>query len=269
VIYSRGPSIAEKISKLEYINGINPEDDLNVYLSKGLILYGKYQETNRDSSLRLISSILSIGSKLEKESIDRHIRNKVHPNFCCVEKENESSEISINQLRSVKEFMYHEPTLPSPRVVYIENAETLSKNAANSMLKALEEIPEDTCIILSTSRFMSILPTIRSRCYKFYVKKNCKNEAEDEYLDEPNPLTVSTNEFYKTISKSEELTEKFLSSARKIFKIEFYKNTDNSMYAENYIKLDAFLNLSRKSHADMGVAASLIHSFLRSTRLRN
>jgi DNA polymerase-3 subunit delta' len=50
------------------------------------------------------------------------------------------------------------------KVVVIQCAEAMNVNAANSLLKSLEEPPGDTLMLLVSGRPASLLPTIRSRC---------------------------------------------------------------------------------------------------------
>lgn len=68
-----------------------------------------------------------------------------------------------------KEFMYS--GLESNQKVYIiEEADTLTTNAANRLLKFLEEPDQHATAILLTSNSRSILPTIRSRCQVIDLK---------------------------------------------------------------------------------------------------
>ena len=55
------------------------------------------------------------------------------------------------------------------KVIILDEAHMLSKNAFNALLKTLEEPPPDTTFILSTTEPHKLLPTVRSRCatYEF------------------------------------------------------------------------------------------------------
>jgi DNA polymerase-3 subunit delta' len=55
------------------------------------------------------------------------------------------------------------------RVVIIQSAETLNTNAANALLKILEEPPAQTIFILMTAMPQKLLPTIKSRCRHFLL----------------------------------------------------------------------------------------------------
>ena len=72
--------------------------------------------------------------------------------------------IKIEQMRFVKQMAHLKPFSASKRVFVIEQAEKMSAESANSLLKILEEPPLFTHIILITSNPFLILPTIRSRC---------------------------------------------------------------------------------------------------------
>ncbi|MCD4820411.1 MAG: DNA polymerase III subunit [Candidatus Cloacimonetes bacterium] len=52
------------------------------------------------------------------------------------------------------------------KIYIIENADQINVNAANAFLKTLEEPPDNSVIILTTSKVNSLLPTILSRCQK-------------------------------------------------------------------------------------------------------
>lgn len=62
------------------------------------------------------------------------------------------------------------------RVVIIEEAHTLQDAARNAMLKILEEPPEDTLFILTTSRKSAIIPTIRSRVRNYDVPERSESK---------------------------------------------------------------------------------------------
>ena len=75
------------------------------------------------------------------------------------------SYIRIDQIRAVKEFVFRKPALSERKVVVIDSAEQMNREAANALLKVLEEPPTDTHFILTTSMRDAIIPTILSRTY--------------------------------------------------------------------------------------------------------
>lgn len=72
--------------------------------------------------------------------------------------------ISIDQVRAMQQRLHTRPTLGSRRVIIIDPADDLEKNAANSLLKSLEEPPQGTHFLLVSHRPGRLLATIRSRC---------------------------------------------------------------------------------------------------------
>ena len=72
--------------------------------------------------------------------------------------------IPVDEVRLVQRRLTTRPTLGSRRVVIIDPADDLEKNAANALLKSLEEPPQGTYFLLVTHRLGRLLPTLRSRC---------------------------------------------------------------------------------------------------------
>ena len=72
--------------------------------------------------------------------------------------------IFVERIRKVVEFMHHTPSESEWRVVIIDPAEAMNVNAANALLKVLEEPPKQTLLLLISHQPGRLLPTIRSRC---------------------------------------------------------------------------------------------------------
>jgi len=76
----------------------------------------------------------------------------------------EKNVLKIEQMRAMKQTAYLKPMVGHKRVFVIDQAEKMNEEAANSVLKILEEPPTFTHIILITHNPYLILPTIKSRC---------------------------------------------------------------------------------------------------------
>jgi DNA polymerase-3 subunit delta' len=72
--------------------------------------------------------------------------------------------LKIDSMRELKELGYVRPMLGGRRVFIVDEAEEMTEDAANSVLKILEEPPPFTYIILITHNPSRVLPTIKSRC---------------------------------------------------------------------------------------------------------
>lgn len=73
-------------------------------------------------------------------------------------------EISIKQIEALQEMANLAPFEGTHKVFIIENAELLNVNAANRLLKTLEEPAERVCIIVLSREPAKLLPTVVSRC---------------------------------------------------------------------------------------------------------
>ncbi len=72
--------------------------------------------------------------------------------------------IKIEQIRQLQKDSHYKSTESNYRVYIIEHAETMTQQAANSLLKFLEEPQSPTVVILLTENAHQLLSTIRSRC---------------------------------------------------------------------------------------------------------
>ncbi len=88
--------------------------------------------------------------------------------------EPEGSVIKIDQIRKVNDFAVQTVQSAPRKVVAILQAERLNPNAANALLKMLEEPPLNTHLILATQSWGQLLPTIKSRCQRFEVRPDRK-----------------------------------------------------------------------------------------------
>jgi DNA polymerase-3 subunit delta' len=73
-------------------------------------------------------------------------------------------QIAVEQVRELAHFLNLSSHRGKARVVVIHPAESLNVNAANALLKNLEEPPPQTYFFLVAHRWHQLLPTIRSRC---------------------------------------------------------------------------------------------------------
>jgi DNA polymerase-3 subunit delta' len=79
-----------------------------------------------------------------------------------------TNSIGIDAVREIKEFLWQRPAVSVRRTLIIDNAELLTTEAQNALLKITEEPPVSSLLILVTSDIESIMPTILSRLPKMY-----------------------------------------------------------------------------------------------------
>ena len=92
-----------------------------------------------------------------------------------------SKTIPIASIRGLKKKLFFSKSDENWSVVIISDAEKLCTQraeAANSLLKILEEPPERTLFILISSNINLLIPTIQSRCQKIYFKEYSNSELK-------------------------------------------------------------------------------------------
>ncbi|MDP2641209.1 MAG: DNA polymerase III subunit gamma/tau [Candidatus Yanofskybacteria bacterium] len=90
-----------------------------------------------------------------------------------------ASNRGIDEIRDLKDGARFAPSRFRYKVFVIDEAHQLTKDAANALLKLLEEPPSHVIIILATTEAHKMIPTIASRCQRFDFKKLTAKEVAD------------------------------------------------------------------------------------------
>ncbi len=165
---------------MDNLIGFNAELNLlvNKYNSNNLhnsiIIYGQQGIGKRFFINKLVESML--GSSFKDNNLKHHInlfKNNTHPNIKIVERQLDiktkkiKSNITIDQIRFLKKFINETSSINNfCKIIIIDAADDLNNSSANSFLKTLEEPSNNTYILLISHKISSILPTVRSRCFK-------------------------------------------------------------------------------------------------------
>jgi DNA polymerase III subunit delta' len=99
----------------------------------------------------------------ETDKRDTRILIQTHPDVLIVPPDPPQLQIKIGQVRQVIHVAYYRPPVECKRTFTIFTSSAFMREAANSLLKVLEEPPEHTSLILLTENPQELLPTIRSR----------------------------------------------------------------------------------------------------------
>ena len=100
-----------------------------------------------------------------------------NPDFTQITLLEDKQQIGVDQIRALSEFLNYSRSYNTHRVVILYPVERMNLNAANSLLKSLEEPSAHTVIILVTAKMNQLLPTIKSRCQLYGVKTPSKDET--------------------------------------------------------------------------------------------
>lgn len=87
-----------------------------------------------------------------------------HPDLLRVTLDDERTAITVEQIRALADFLSLKPHSAPHKVVLLMPADLMNLNAANALLKLLEEPPLGSVFVLVSSRPMRLPATIRSRC---------------------------------------------------------------------------------------------------------
>lgn len=82
-----------------------------------------------------------------------------------------ASNRGIDDVRELRESVKYSPNVLKYKVLIIDECHQLSKDAANALLKTLEEPPAHAIFILATTEIHKMIPTIISRCQRFDFRK--------------------------------------------------------------------------------------------------
>jgi DNA polymerase III subunit delta' len=99
----------------------------------------------------------------ETDKRETRILIQTHPDVLIVPPDPPQLLIKLGQVRQAIHCAYYRPPVEARRAFTIFTASTFMKEAANSLLKLLEEPPEHTTLILLAENPQELLPTIRSR----------------------------------------------------------------------------------------------------------
>lgn len=107
----------------------------------------------------------------------------------------EGEEIGVEPIRNLVHFLQQTPGEGGWRVLIIEGAERLNRNAANALLKSLEEPPAKTLFFLTTAFPERLLATLRSRCHFLSLSPLGPQDLEavlvDQGLTPPSSLEMA------------------------------------------------------------------------------
>jgi DNA polymerase-3 subunit delta' len=122
----------------------------------------------------------------------RRIREGIHPDVHLVdlhyqallreEDDDQQKELRVDTIRSISQQAGLKPFEGRYKVFIFPNAESMNPNAANALLKTLEEPPPHVVLILTTRDSRALPPTIVSRCQVFGLRPVTAQVIEQELL---------------------------------------------------------------------------------------
>ncbi len=114
-----------------------------------------------------------------------------NPDFFYIEPEGNS--IKIEQIRDAQRKVSEKPIISNKKIFIIDNADKMTLEAQNCLLKTLEEPPEFITIILISSNDNNLLATIKSRCTIVYFNRISDDEIKKYLYDNFDDINITSN----------------------------------------------------------------------------
>jgi DNA polymerase III subunit delta' len=140
-----------------------------------------------DLSARFAEAVETREAMRESDKREARILIQTHPEVMVIPPDPPQMLIKIGQVREVIDSVYYKP-VEARRKVFIFTESSFMKEAANSLLKVLEEPPEYATLILLTTNPGELLPTIRSRAITFTLSALPVADLESALASERNEL---------------------------------------------------------------------------------
>ncbi|MCB2214079.1 DNA polymerase III subunit delta' [bacterium] len=109
----------------------------------------------------------------------RQIAAMAHPDMSVLQPDAGHKDIRIDQVRELQHTLALSPYAAKYRIALLPDFQCATEEAANALLKTLEEPPEKVILLLTADTLESLLPTIVSRCEVIRLRPASIDSAED------------------------------------------------------------------------------------------
>jgi DNA polymerase-3 subunit delta' len=139
-------------------------------LPSGILLHGPLGIGKATLAFAAARDVLSATGDEDAHRVAEQVHSVSHPNLFVLRRQPRETGrgfytvIRVDDVRTLRERMRQTRGRAGHRVAIIDAVDDCNENAANALLKLLEEPPPETVFLLVSHRPRSLLPTIRSRC---------------------------------------------------------------------------------------------------------
>ena len=137
-----------------------------------------------------------------EDPVSKRISSLSHADLLAIEKKwkddkqvDRKTVISVEDVREVGSFLRMTPAEGGWRVVILDSADDMNGNAANALLKILEEPPTGALLLLISHNPGKLLATIRSRCRRLPLRplpEDTLSQLVQKYVPRVGPDEIST-----------------------------------------------------------------------------
>ncbi len=156
----------------------------------------------------------------------------------------ETEKLGVETAKKIREHLSTKAFQSKAKAVVVINADDLTTEAQNSLLKTLEEPPEEALILFGVSAEDKLLPTILSRCEVINLNRDSAITLDNQYDNDIKKLLASNIEERFTFVEKLEDKEAFLLALIK------YLHREKSTYIyEDLLLVDRWQSASVNSRA--------------------
>lgn len=140
-------------------------------LPNAILLHGPRGIGKATLAFAVAKRIFAATSDESKEHVEAQVESGSYPNLFILRRQPRETGrgfytvIRVDEIRTLREKMRQTRGRAGHRVAIIDSIDDCNPNAANALLKTLEEPPAETTFLLISHRPGALLPTIRSRCH--------------------------------------------------------------------------------------------------------
>lgn len=145
-------------------------------LPGAILLHGPRGIGKATFAFSFARKLLHLSGNEAQEIVTAQVASGAHPNLFILRRKPHDkrkgfySVIRVEDVREMQRRMRQTPGTAGYRICIVDAIDDCNANAANALLKILEEPPVDTLFILVSHRSGALLPTIRSRCQAYAMR---------------------------------------------------------------------------------------------------
>lgn len=234
------------------INDINKQILSNNKIQHAILFFGD-EDNCFNAAISLAKSLLCKNKNIKpcnNCSICNKIKKNIHPDVKIISSDKTKNSFHVEKIRELKSDAYTTPTESEYKIYILKNAQAMTLQAQNAILKLLEEPPKNVIFILTSENKQELLPTVISRCVCFDIG-SCYNLEKEKIKDIATKLLGALiSDYFEFFVK----TSLLLNEKDKIVILEVSKYIINSLdnaliYKNKQIKQtgkDIYLKLAEK-----------------------
>lgn len=139
----------------------------------GILISGPIGSGRRTLALGFAEALMCAGADgtvADGDNAARRVRLGTHPDLALLEREPGKRQLGVDAVRALGASFALKPLEAARRVGVLVDADRLTEEAGNALLKLLEEPPEGTHLVLTAPARGSVMETLLSRCVRVHLR---------------------------------------------------------------------------------------------------